>query len=103
MSATDREGGCGLPYALPHGRACGHGQRERMLAGSRELIMPGQTRIRELEAENQQLKAQLAALQEQQSADLVQLRLLTDAVPGLIAYVDREERYRFVNAGYEAW
>lgn len=30
-----------------------------------------------------------------------QLRVITDGVPGLISYVDREERYRFVNAGYE--
>lgn len=30
-----------------------------------------------------------------------QLRVVTDALPGLIAYVDRDERYRFVNAGYE--
>ncbi len=30
-----------------------------------------------------------------------QLRVITDALPGFIAYVDREERYRFVNAGYE--
>lgn len=30
-----------------------------------------------------------------------QLRIVTDSVPSLISYVDREERYRFVNAGYE--
>lgn len=30
-----------------------------------------------------------------------QLRVITDALPGLIAYVDREQRYQFVNAGYE--
>ncbi|MCX6046757.1 MAG: PAS domain S-box protein [Chloroflexi bacterium] len=32
-----------------------------------------------------------------------QLRLITDAVPSLIAYIDREERYQFVNAAYERW
>lgn len=32
-----------------------------------------------------------------------QLRIITDAVPGLIAEVDRELRYRFVNAAYEKW
>lgn len=31
------------------------------------------------------------------------LRLITDAVPAMIAYVDREQRYRFVNAAYEHW
>lgn len=37
------------------------------------------------------------ALQQSES----QLRTITDSLPGLIAYVDREEQYQFVNAGYE--
>jgi PAS domain S-box-containing protein len=32
-----------------------------------------------------------------------QLRLLTDAIPTFIAYVDQQERYQFVNKVYEAW
>ncbi|PLR28686.1 hypothetical protein SGCZBJ_01680 [Caulobacter zeae] len=32
-----------------------------------------------------------------------ELRRITDAAPLLIAYIDRDERYRFVNRGYEAW
>ncbi|MBN8547911.1 MAG: PAS domain-containing protein [Deltaproteobacteria bacterium] len=32
-----------------------------------------------------------------------QLRLITNSVPALIAYVDREERYQFNNAEYEKW
>ncbi len=32
-----------------------------------------------------------------------QLRLITDAVPVLIAYIDKDERYRFVNRAYEDW
>jgi PAS domain S-box-containing protein len=32
-----------------------------------------------------------------------QLQLLTDALPVLIGYLDREERYQFANYGYEAW
>jgi PAS domain S-box-containing protein len=32
-----------------------------------------------------------------------QLRLITDAVPALIAYVDHEQRYRFVNRAYVEW
>lgn len=31
------------------------------------------------------------------------LRLITDAMPALIAYVDAERRYRFTNKGYEDW
>jgi PAS domain S-box-containing protein len=32
-----------------------------------------------------------------------QLQLLTDALPVLIGYLDREERYQFANYGYETW
>ncbi len=32
-----------------------------------------------------------------------QMRLITDALPLLIAYVDREQRYRFNNKAYERW
>ncbi|MCB2406527.1 PAS domain-containing sensor histidine kinase [Hymenobacter lucidus] len=32
-----------------------------------------------------------------------QLRLLTDALPVLIGYLDRERRYRFANRAYESW
>jgi PAS domain S-box-containing protein len=32
-----------------------------------------------------------------------QLRLITDAIPALVSYVDDECRYRFVNHGYNEW
>ncbi|HZG41166.1 MAG TPA: PAS domain S-box protein, partial [Nodosilinea sp.] len=32
-----------------------------------------------------------------------ELRLLTNAVPALIAFIDTEQRYRFNNQGYEQW
>lgn len=32
-----------------------------------------------------------------------QLRLITNAVPALIGYLDREEKYRFANQAYESW
>jgi len=32
-----------------------------------------------------------------------QLRLITDAIPAYIAYVDRHQRYRFANKAYESW
>ena len=32
-----------------------------------------------------------------------QLQLLTDALPVLIGYLDRDEKYQFANYGYEAW
>lgn len=32
-----------------------------------------------------------------------QLRLITNALPVLIAYIDREQRYRFNNQAYATW
>jgi two-component system, sensor histidine kinase len=32
-----------------------------------------------------------------------QLKLITDALPVLIGYLDKEERYRFANKAYESW
>lgn len=32
-----------------------------------------------------------------------QLQLITDALPVLISYLDREEKYQFVNQSYESW
>jgi PAS domain S-box-containing protein len=36
-------------------------------------------------------------------ASEAELRLITNALPGLIAYVDADERYQFVNTLYEQW
>jgi PAS domain S-box-containing protein len=36
-------------------------------------------------------------------ASAQQLRLLTDALPVLIGYLDREERYHFANQAYQPW
>jgi PAS domain S-box-containing protein len=46
----------------------------------------------------QQVRAQQAS-----EASAQQLRLLTDALPVLISYVDRERRYQFTNEAYRAW
>ncbi|MCB0165200.1 MAG: PAS domain S-box protein, partial [Anaerolineae bacterium] len=32
-----------------------------------------------------------------------ELRLIMDTVPGLMAHIDRDQRYQFVNAAYERW
>jgi PAS domain-containing protein len=39
------------------------------------------------------------ALRESES----KLRLITDALPALISYVDKDQVYRFTNKGYEDW
>ncbi|MET0048200.1 MAG: EAL domain-containing protein [Sedimenticola sp.] len=41
--------------------------------------------------------------QEALSASEAQLRLITDSLPALIAYVDNAQRYQFVNKEYERW
>jgi PAS domain S-box-containing protein len=52
-------------------------------------------------------KTSLEARVQERTADLEQreaeLRLIADAVPALVSYVDGEERYRFVNKAYEDW
>jgi PAS domain S-box-containing protein len=52
-------------------------------------------------AADRQISA-LAELTEQLHRQQAQLRLVIDGVPGLVAYVDRERRYRFVNRNYAA-
>ncbi len=42
-------------------------------------------------------------VQEELRATARQLRLITDALPVLVSYVDREGRYRFNNRAYEQW
>ena len=32
-----------------------------------------------------------------------QMRLITDSIPALVAYVDRDRSYRYVNRGYQDW
>ncbi|WP_044002170.1 PAS domain-containing protein [Hymenobacter swuensis] len=46
----------------------------------------------------QQVRAQRAS-----AAAAHQLRLLTDALPVLIGYLDQQERYQFANHAYQAW
>lgn len=45
----------------------------------------------------------LVAAEERQTHDAEQLRLITNAVPALIAYIDHDFRYRFVNETARQW
>lgn len=65
-----------------------------------------QQRTAELEKANQQLRQAhaanvsiTAALQRSEE----RLRLITDTIPALIAYFDREQVYRYANKGYADW
>jgi PAS domain S-box-containing protein len=41
--------------------------------------------------------------QERLRASETQLRLVTDAIPALVSYIDKTQRYRFVNRQYSEW
>jgi PAS domain S-box-containing protein len=58
---------------------------------------------------NMDITEQQAALHERKQAEKAllqreaELRLVTNAVPALISFVDADQRYRFNNEAYEAW
>ena len=58
-------------------------------------------RLRQREAERE--IATLGDLTDQLHRQQALLRLVIDGVPGLVAYIDREFRYRFINRGYAEW
>ena len=80
-------------------------RRQERLAQERndELELRIRARTAELQASNDQLRSAVAVQEEAARAQRrseAQLRLITDAVPALIAYVDRDFRYRFANRRY---
>jgi diguanylate cyclase (GGDEF)-like protein/PAS domain S-box-containing protein len=77
-----------------------------LLTGAILALRPRMLRAREsaqrlsaAEAELAVRRQYAAALQESEQ----RLRVITDTVPGLVAYVDAGERYRFNNRVYETW
>lgn len=63
-------------------------------------------RTAQLEAANRELAEEINERKQAQQAlqaNETQLRLITDAAPALIAYVDINQRYRFNNRAYETW
>ncbi|MEL6469257.1 MAG: ATP-binding protein [Cyanobacteria bacterium J06623_4] len=63
-------------------------------------------RTAELTATNQQLRREMEERQRTESAlrhSEKQLRLITNALPALVAYIDSHHRYRFNNYAYELW
>lgn len=62
------------------------------------------------QAAEQQIQAHAAALESrvaERTSELrrreAQLRLITDSIPALIAYVDHHRTYRYINRGYQLW
>ncbi len=69
----------------------------------------GDPRLSELEAENARLRATLAErdalIERLRGAGQLdsQIRVVADALPVLISYIDADERYRYNNKAYERW
>ena len=53
--------------------------------------------------QNNELERRVAERTEALSRSEERLRLITDAIPALIAYFDRDRIYRFANRGYAEW
>ncbi|MDD3354517.1 PAS-domain containing protein [Zoogloea sp.] len=62
-----------------------------------------ENRVRARTAELEAATHRLDALAGQLARSEERLRLIMDAIPALIAYVDAGERYRFANRGYTEW
>jgi two-component system sensor histidine kinase VicK len=65
-----------------------------------------EARTAELKQANRDLQNEMNDRQEAEAAlrrSEEQLRLITNALPVLIAYVDKKQRYRFNNKAYETW
>jgi len=84
--------------------------RKRAEAELRESHEQLEARVRERTAELLALNAQLAReIEERQRVATAlresenRIRLITDAVPVLIGYLDADRRYRFVNQKYAEW
>jgi len=80
-------------------------QQEEVLARI-QLHLNLRNLTRQVQEQNTQLERQI---QERMQAEErlrqreAQLRLITDALPIMLSYIDREHYYRFVNRGYEDW
>ena len=77
---------------------------QSQLLGNLELLVAEHTA--ELTTANQRLQQEINDRKRAETAlrqSEEQLRLTTDALPVLIAYVDNQQRYRFNNRAYEDW
>lgn len=74
-----------------------------LLGHLEELV---EARTAELTAINQQLRQEMRERQKSERAmrrSEKQLRLITNALPALVSYIDTYHRYRFNNYAYETW
>ncbi|NJN86349.1 MAG: response regulator [Leptolyngbyaceae cyanobacterium SL_7_1] len=80
-------------------------QQEEVLARI-QLHLNLRRLTRQVQEQNAQLEQQIqerAQVENRLRQREAQLRLITDALPVMISYIDRDHYYRFVNRGYEDW
>ena len=70
-----------------------------LLSGVILIVRPLLLRAASNEAELRARRIYEAALHESEE----RLRVITESVPGLVAYIDADERYRFANRAYTDW
>jgi PAS domain S-box-containing protein len=90
-----------IRYAIERKRS------EQALSQARaELERRVEERTAELRHANEQLRQQIAEREQAEKAQRQsehQIHLIADALPVLISYVDKEQRYRFNNKAHEDW
>jgi two-component system, OmpR family, sensor histidine kinase VicK len=74
-----------------------------LLGNLATIVAARTTALRQTNDQLQQEIADRIAAEAALRRNEAQLRLITDALPVLIAYVDAQERYRFNNAAFEHW
>jgi PAS domain S-box-containing protein len=113
MFFTPEDRASGLPElelktAREHGRYEGEGWRERK-DGSRFYAAVSLSRLQDDSGELigfvkvTQDRTHYRELSEALRRRESELRLIVDAIPGLVAYMSTDERYRHVNRAYEEW
>ncbi|HET9252295.1 MAG TPA: PAS domain-containing protein [Candidatus Eisenbacteria bacterium] len=73
------------------------------LRASRARIQRKHAEVEAALGERDEAVARGTAAAEALRAAELQLRSITDAVPALVSYIDRDRRYRLVNQTYETW
>lgn len=89
------------PYSMEFRLLHHSGQYRRMQCRAVPILNPDGS-IREwigMSTDVTEFKAAEQALQNREQ----QLRIITDAIPALISYIGRDQRYHFVNRQYEVW
>jgi PAS domain S-box-containing protein len=99
MSSSSPPGADTGSHAPPERVAYSGDELETALSALREQNRRLQARVDELEFAEEERQRAVDELRKRDA----ELRIITDSVPVLISYIDRNHHYRFVNRAYELW